>query len=50
MALSSSVSAIPRVMLMGMPCFLMWLRIGATGWKPTEIFSSLGGLRDFTNA
>ena len=44
------VSVMPRCMLMGTPCFLMWMRIGAAGCNPTGIYLSLGGLIASTHA
>ena len=45
MALSNSLSVMPYDILMGTPCFLMWLRIGAARYDTTGRPSSLGGPR-----
>ena len=40
---ASYLSVMLRGMLIGTPCFLMWMRIGAAGWEPTcRSFSSCG--------
>ena len=50
MAPSNSVSVMPCDMLMGTPCFLMWLRIDALVSDLTGRYSSSGGLRASTHA
>ena len=37
-------------MLIGNPCFLIWMRIGASGWEPTGRSFRLCGLRASTHA
>ena len=42
---SNSLSAMPRGMLIGIPCFLVFMRIGAAGWEPMGRSFRLGGPR-----